>query len=327
MAEMNVLEAVREAMREEMARDERVFVLGEDVGIRGGVFLATDGFVDRFGEERVIDTPIAESSIAGMALGAAMHGMRPIAEIQFADFIWPVFNQIVGEAARARYGSNGKLSVPLVLRAPEGGGVRGALYHSQSAEAYFCHTPGLKVITPATPYDAKGLLKSAIRDDDPVIFLEHKRTYRLVRGEVPEGEYTIPIGKADVKRAGDDVSVFTYGLMVHHCLEAAQTLEGEGIDVEVVDLRTLRPMDMACVLESTMKTGKVLVVHEDNKVGGIGGEVAATIAEDAFEYLDAPVRRLAGPEVPAMPFSPPLEALYMLDSTKIADAIRRLAAY
>ncbi len=327
MAEMNVLEAVREAMREEMARDERVFVLGEDVGIRGGVFLATDGFVDLFGEERVIDTPIAESSIAGMALGAAMHGMRPIAEIQFADFIWPVFNQIVGEAARARYGSNGKLSVPLVLRAPEGGGVRGALYHSQSAEAYFCHTPGLKVITPATPYDAKGLLKSAIRDDDPVIFLEHKRTYRLVRGEVPEGEYTIPIGKADVKRAGDDVSVFTYGLMVHHCLEAAQTLEGEGISVEVVDLRTLRPLDMEGVLESTMKTGKALVVHEDNKVGGIGGEVAATIAEDAFEYLDAPVRRLAGPEVPAMPFSPPLEALYMLDSTKIADAIRNLAAY
>ena len=327
MAEMNVLEAVREAMREEMARDERVFVLGEDVGIRGGVFLATDGFVDQFGEERVIDTPIAESSIAGMALGAAMHGMRPIAEIQFADFIWPVFNQIVGEAARARYGSNGKLSVPLVLRAPEGGGVRGALYHSQSAEAYFCHTPGLKVITPATPYDAKGLLKSAIREDDPVIFLEHKRTYRLVRGEVPDGEYTIPIGKADVKRKGEDVSVFTYGLMVHHCLEAAQTLEAEDISVEVVDLRTLRPLDMESVLESTMKTGKALVVHEDNKVGGIGGEIAASIAEDAFEYLDAPVRRLAGPEVPAMPFSPPLEALYMLDSTKIAEAIRNLAAY
>ena len=327
MAVMNVLEAVREAMREEMARDERVFVLGEDVGVRGGVFLATDGFVDRFGEERVIDTPIAESSIAGMALGAAMHGMRPIAEIQFADFIWPVFNQIVGEAARARYGSNGKLSVPLVLRAPEGGGVRGALYHSQSAEAYFCHTPGLKVITPATPYDAKGLLKSAIRDDDPVIFLEHKRTYRLVRGEVPDGEYTIPIGKADVKREGEDVSVFTYGLMVHHCLEAAQTLEAEGISVEVVDLRTLRPLDVEGVLESTMKTGKALVVHEDNKVGGIGGEVAATIGEDAFDYLDAPVRRLAGPEVPAMPFSPPLEALYMLDSTKIAGAIRNLAAY
>lgn len=327
MAVKNVLEAVRDAMREEMRRDERVFVLGEDVGARGGVFLATDGFIDEFGEQRVIDTPLAESSIAGIAVGAALRGMRPIAEIQFADFIWPVFNQIVGEAARVRYGTNGRLSVPLVLRTPEGGGVRGALYHSQSAEAYFCHTPGLKVIAPATPYDAKGLLKSAIRDNDPVIFLEHKRTYRLVRGEVPDEEYTLPIGKADIKRAGDDVSVITYGLMVHHCLEAAQELAGEGVSVEVVDLRTLRPLDTAAALQSVMKTGKALVVHEDNKVGGIGGEVAATIAEDAFEYLDAPVRRLAGPEVPAMPYSPPLEALYMLDSAKIAAAIRSLAAY
>lgn len=327
MAVKNVLEAVRDAMREEMRRDERVFVLGEDVGARGGVFLATDGFIDEFGDSRVIDTPLAESSIAGIAVGAALRGMRPIAEIQFADFIWPVFNQIVGEAARVRYGTNGRLSVPLVLRTPEGGGVRGALYHSQSAEAYFCHTPGLKVIAPATPYDAKGLLKSAIRDNDPVIFLEHKRTYRLVRGEVPDEEYTLPIGKADVKRAGDDVSVITYGLMVHHCLEAAQDLAGEGVSVEVVDLRTLRPLDTDAALQSVMKTGKALVVHEDNKVGGIGGEVAATIAEDAFEYLDAPVRRLAGPEVPAMPYSPPLEALYMLDSAKIAAAIRSLAAY
>ena len=253
--------------------------------------------------------------------------MRPIAEIQFADFIWPVFNQIVGEAARVRYGTNGRLNVPLVVRTPEGGGVRGALYHSQSAEAYFCHTPGLKVIAPATPYDAKGLLKSAIRDDDPVIFLEHKRTYRLVRGEVPDAEYTLPIGKADVKRAGDDVSVITYGLMAHHCLEAAQTLADEGVGVEVLDLRTLRPLDTDAVLASVRKTGKALVVHEDNKVGGIGGEVAAIIAEEAFEYLDAPVRRLAGPEVPAMPYSPPLEALYMLDSQKIADAVRSLAAY
>lgn len=327
MAVKNVLEAVRDAMREEMRRDERVFVLGEDVGARGGVFLATDGFADEFGDARVIDTPLAESSIAGIALGAAISGMRPIAEIQFADFIWPVFNQIVGEAARVRYGTNGRLNVPLVVRTPEGGGVRGALYHSQSAEAYFCHTPGLKVIAPATPYDAKGLLKSAIRDDDPVIFLEHKRTYRLVRGEVPDAEYTLPIGKADVKRAGDDVSVITYGLMTHHCLEAAQTLADEGISVEVVDLRTLRPLDADAVLASVRKTGKALVVHEDNKVGGIGGEVAAIIAEDAFEYLDAPVRRLAGPEVPAMPYSPPLEALYMLDSQKIADAVRSLAAY
>lgn len=327
MAVKNVLEAVRDAMREEMRRDERVFVLGEDVGARGGVFLATDGFTDEFGDARVIDTPLAESSIAGIALGAAISGMRPIAEIQFADFIWPVFNQIVGEAARVRYGTNGRLNVPLVVRTPEGGGVRGALYHSQSAEAYFCHTPGLKVIAPATPYDAKGLLKSAIRDDDPVIFLEHKRTYRLVRGEVPDAEYTLPIGKADVKRAGDDVSVITYGLMAHHCLEAAQTLADEGVSVEVVDLRTLRPLDTAAVLVSVRKTGKALVVHEDNKVGGIGGEVAAIIAEEAFEYLDAPVRRLAGPEVPAMPYSPPLEALYMLDSQKIAEAVRSLAAY
>ncbi len=327
MAVKNVLEAVRDAMREEMRRDERVFVLGEDVGARGGVFLATDGFIDEFGDSRVIDTPLAESSIAGIAVGAALRGMRPIAEIQFADFIWPVFNQIVGEAARVRYGTNGRLSVPLVLRTPEGGGVRGALYHSQSAEAYFCHTPGLKVIAPATPYDAKGLLKSAIRDNDPVIFLEHKRTYRLVRGEVPDEEYTLPIGKADIKRAGDDISVITYGLMVHHCLEAAQELAGEGVGVEVIDLRTLRPLDTAAALQSVMKTGKALVVHEDNKVGGIGGEVAAVIAEDAFEYLDAPVRRLAGPEVPAMPYSPPLEALYMLDSAKIAAAIRSLAAY
>ena len=327
MAVKNVLEAVRDAMREEMRRDERVFVLGEDVGARGGVFLATDGFIDEFGDRRVIDTPLAESSIAGIAVGAALRGMRPIAEIQFADFIWPVFNQIVGEAARVRYGTNGRLSVPLVLRTPEGGGVRGALYHSQSAEAYFCHTPGLKVIAPATPYDAKGLLKSAIRDNDPVIFLEHKRTYRLVRGEVPDEEYTLPIGKADIKRAGDDISVITYGLMVHHCLEAAQELADEGVSVEVIDLRTLRPLDTDAALQSVMKTGKALVVHEDNKVGGIGGEVAAVIAEDAFEYMDAPVRRLAGPEVPAMPYSPPLEALYMLDSAKIAAAIRSLAAY
>ena len=314
-------------MQEELARDESVFVIGEDVGIRGGVFLATDGFIEQFGESRVIDTPLAESSIAGIALGAAMHGMRPIAEIQFADFIWPVFNQIVGEAARVRYGSKGKLQVPLVLRTPYGGGIRGALYHSQSVEAYFYHTPGLKVVAPATPYDAKGLLKSAIRDDDPVIFLEHKRTYRLVRGEVPDEEYTLPIGKADVKRVGDDMTVVTYGLMVHHCLEAANELANEGVNVEVVDLRTLRPIDEEMIVSSVNKTGKALVVHEDNKAGGIGGEVAAIISENCFEHLDGPVTRLAGPEVPAMPFSPPLEAIYMLDTAKIADAMRKLAAY
>ena len=327
MAEQSVIEAIRDAMREEMRRDERVFVMGEDIGARGGVFLATEGFVEEFGEARVIDTPLAESSIAGIALGAAMHGMRPIAEIEFADFIWPTINQIVGEAARARYGTNGKMSVPMVLRAPQGGGIRGALYHSQSVEAFFAHTPGLKVVTPATPYDAKGLLKSAIRSDDPVIFLEHKRTYRLVRGEVPEDDYTVPIGMADVKLDGEDMSVVTYGLMVHHCIEAARELAQEGIIAEVVDLRTVRPIDRETVLASVQKTGKALIVHEDTKAGGVGAEVAGIIAEDAFEYLDGPVTRLAGPEVPAMPFAPPMEAAFMLNTEKIADAMRKLAAY
>ena len=324
---MSVIEAVREAMRDEMRRDDRVFILGEDVGARGGVFLATEGFIEEFGEKRVIDTPLAESSIAAIALGAAMHGMRPIAEIEFADFIWPTINQMVGEAARVRYGTNGRLSVPMVLRAPQGGGVRGALYHSQSVEAFFAHTPGLKVVTPATPYDAKGLLKSAIRDDDPVIFLEHKRTYRLVRGEVPEEDYTVPIGVADVKMGGEDLSIITYGLMVHHSIEAAREVAANGINVEVVDLRTVRPIDHATVLGSVKKTGKALIVHEDTKAGGIGAEVAGVVAEEAFEFLDGPVTRLAGPEVPAMPFAPTLEAEFMLSTEKIVDAIRRLAAY
>ena len=322
-----VLEAVHDAMQEEMTRDKTVFILGEDIGARGGVFLATEGFLQEFGEDRVIDTPLAESSIAGIALGAAMHGMRPIAEIEFGDFIWPTINQIVGEAARVRYGTNGKLNAPMVLRAPHGGGVRGALYHSQSVEAFFAHTPGLKVITPSTPYDAKGLLKSAIRDDDPVIFLEHKRTYRLVRGEVPDEEYTLPIGKADLKREGSDVTIITYGLMLHHCLEAAEAVEMDDIDVEVLDLRTVRPLDTDAILETTKKTGKVLIVHEDNKTLGVGAEVSAIISENAFEYLDGPVARLAGPEVPAMPFSPPLEDMYMINTAKIENSIRQLAEY
>jgi 2-oxoisovalerate dehydrogenase E1 component beta subunit len=322
-----VLEAVRDAMREEMRRDSRVFIMGEDIGARGGVFLATEGFLDEFGEARVIDTPLAESSIAGIALGSAMHGMRPIAEIEFGDFIWPTINQVVGEAAKVRYGTEGKLHAPMVLRAPHGGGVRGALYHSQSVEALFAHTPGLKVITPSTPYDAKGLLKSAIRDDDPVVFLEHKRTYRLVRGEVPDEEYTLPIGRADIKREGNDISVITYGLMVHHCLEAAEAVAGQGIEVEVLDLRTVRPIDNKAIVQTAMKTGKVLIVHEDSKALGVGAEVSAIVSEHAFEYLDGPVARLAGPEVPAMPFSPLMEAMYMIDSDKIAKAIRKLAEY
>ena len=322
-----VLEAVHDAMQEERRRDKTVFVMGEDIGARGGVFLATEGFLQEFGEDRVIDTPLAESSIAGVALGAAMHGMRPIAEIEFGDFIWPTINQIVGEAAKVRYGTQGKLNAPMVLRAPHGGGVRGALYHSQSVEAFFAHTPGLKVITPSTPYDAKGLLKSAIRDDDPVIFLEHKRTYRLVKGEVPDAEYTLPIGKADLKREGSDVTIITYGLMLHHCLEAAETVEMDDIDVEVLDLRTVRPLDIDAILETTKKTGKVLIVHEDNKALGVGAEVSAIISENAFEYLDGPVSRLAGPEIPAMPFAPPLEEMYMIDSEKIANSVRQLAEY
>ncbi len=322
-----VIQAVSDGLREEMARDPSVFTMGEDIGVRGGVFLATDGFIEQFGPERVLDTPLAEASIAGIALGAAVNGMRPVAEIQFADFIWPAVNQIIGEAARIRYGTEGRRHVPMVLRVPYGGGVRGGLFHSQSVEVPFAHTPGLKVIAPATPYDAKGLLKSAIRDDDPVVFLEHKRTYRLVRGEVPDEEYTVPIGSAEVKREGADVTVVTYGLMLHYCLEAARTVAEEGIEVEVVDLRTLRPLDMETVLESVRKTSRAMVVHEDTRALGIGAEVAAVIAEEAFEDLDAPVARVAGPEVPGMPFSPLLEAEFMPSPEKIAVAIRDLAAY
>jgi 2-oxoisovalerate dehydrogenase E1 component beta subunit len=324
---MTVIEAVREALREEMQRDPNVFVMGEDVGQRGGVFLATQGLLDEFGESRVLDTPLAESSIMGIALGAAFRGMRPIPEVQFSDFIWPTTNQLIGEAARACYGTNGAVQAPLVVRVPYGGGIRGGLFHSQNVETHFFHTPGLKVVTPATPYDAKGLLKSSIRDNNPVVFLEHKKTYRLVRGEVPEEEYTIPIGVADVKREGRDVTVVTYGLMVHYCLEAAEQVAGEGIDVEVVDLRTLKPLDKDTVLESVKKTGKLLIVHEDNVTGGVGAEVAALVADQAFDHLDGPISRLCGPDVPTMPFAQALEEAYMPNAEKIAQALGKLAAY
>lgn len=327
MAVLTVIEAAREAMREEMRRDPSVFVMGEDVGKRGGVFLATKDFVQEFGEARVLDTPLAESSIAGVAIGAALYGLRPVAEAQFADFIWPTVNQIIGEASRIRYGSNGRLNVPLTLRSPYGGHVRGGLYHSQSVEAHFAHAPGLKVIAPATPYDMKGLLKAAIRDDDPVVALEHKRTYRSVRGEVPDEDYVVPIGAADVKREGLDLSVITYGLTLHYALQAASELESEGVSAEVLDLRTLRPLDAEAILASVRKTGRALVVQEDNAAVSVGSEVSALIAEHAFEHLDAPVMRLAGPEVPAMPFAPTLEAAYMPTSDKIAAKIREMAAY
>ncbi|MDO8530755.1 MAG: alpha-ketoacid dehydrogenase subunit beta [Dehalococcoidia bacterium] len=327
MTVRTVLEAVRETMRDEMRRDERVVLLGEDVGARGGVFRASEGLLREFGEERVIDTTLAEGAIVGVAIGMSLNGLRPIAEIQFADFIHPAFDQIVSEAARIRYRSNGVWGCPLVVRAPYGGGVHGALYHSQSVEAFFAHVPGLKVVAPSTPQDVKGLLTAALRDDDPVIFLEHKRTYRLIKGDVPDGDFVLPLGKAEVKRAGEHVSVITYGLAVHHALQAAEEVAKDGVSVEVVDLRTLRPLDTETVLASVRKTGKALVVHEDNLTGGFGAEVAAIIAQEAFEHLDGPVTRLAGPDVPAMPFSPPLEEAFIPGPEKIAAAIRKLAAY
>ena len=327
MAVKTVIEAIREAMAEEMRRDDKVFILGEDVGKRGGVFLSTQGFLEEFGENRVIDTPLAEASIMGIALGAAYRGLRPIPEVQFSDFVWPSVNQLIGEAARVCYGTNGNLNVPMVVRIPYGGGIRGGLFHSQNVESLFFHTPGLKVVTPATPYDAKGLLKSAIRDNNPVIFLEHKKTYRLVRGEVPEEEYTLPLGTADVKRAGSALTLVSYGLMLHYCLEAAEAVSGEGIDVEVVDLRCLRPLDKETILTSVKKTGKLMIVHEDNLTGGVGAEVAALAADEAFEYLDGPITRLCGPDVPTMPFALTLEETYMPNTEKIAEALRKLAAY
>ena len=327
MAVKSVIEAVREAIREEMQRDPGVFVMGEDVGIRGGVFLATQGLIEEFGEDRIIDTPLAEASIVGIALGAAFRGQRPIPEIQFSDFVWPSVNQLIGEAARTCYGTNGALNVPMTVRIPYGGGIRGGLFHSQNIETHFFHTPGLKVVTPSTPYDAKGLLKSAVRDDDPVIFLEHKKTYRLVRGEVPDEEYTLPIGVADVKRPGRDLTILSYGLTVHYCLEAAEQAAADGIDTEVVDLRTLSPLDTALVLESVKKTGKLLIVHEDNITGGVGAEIAALVADQAFDYLDGPVSRVCGPDVPTMPFAQTLEDAYMPGAESILAALRKLAAY
>ncbi|KPC77715.1 2-oxoisovalerate dehydrogenase [Thermoactinomyces vulgaris] len=327
MPVISYIDAVTQALMEEMKRDPRVFVLGEDVGVRGGVFRATAGLIEEFGADRVLDTPLTESAIAGVSIGAAAYGLRPVAEMQFADFIMPAVNQIISEAAKIRYRSNGDWQCPLVIRAPYGGGVHGALYHSQSVEKIFTGVPGLKIVMPSTPYDVKGLLKAAIRDEDPVLFFEHKRCYRLIKGEVPVEDYTVPIGKADVKREGTDVTVISYGLTLHFALQAAEQLAQEGISVHVLDLRTLVPLDKEAILEAVAKTGKVLIVHEDNKTGGFGGEVASIIAEEAFFELDAPIKRLCGPDVPAMPYSPPLEKEFMLNPDKIATAIRELAEF
>lgn len=327
MPELSLIEAIRNALEIEMGLDERVIVLGEDVGLHGGVFRATDGLQQKYGEQRVIDTPLAELLIAGVAIGAAANGLRPVAEMQFADFSHPAFDQIVSDAARWRYRTNGAQGLPLVIRMPYGAGIHGALYHSQSVEAFYAHVPGLRVVTPSTPYDAKGMLIAAIRDPDPVIFLEHKKAYRLIRGEVPEGAYTVPLDKARVARTGEDMSVFSYGLMLHHCLEAAAGVGQDGIQVEVVDLRSLAPLDRDAILASARKTGKVLIVHEDNKTLGLGAELAALVAEEAFEWLDAPIRRIASPDIPMMPYNHPQEAWALPDAARITAAMRDLAAF
>jgi len=327
MAVISYIDAVTMAIREEMERDPKVFVLGEDVGKKGGVFKATQGLFEQFGEERVVDTPLAESAIAGVGIGAAMYGMRPVAEMQFADFIMPAVNQIISEAAKIRYRSNNDWSCPIVIRAPYGGGVHGALYHSQSVEAVFANQPGLKIVMPSTPYDVKGLLKAAIRDNDPVLFFEHKRAYRLIKGEVPADDYTLPIGKADVKCEGDDITVITYGLCVHFALQAAEKLAKDGISAHILDLRTVYPLDKEAIIEAASKTGKVLLITEDNKEGSIIGEVAAIIAENCLFELDAPIKRLAGPDIPAMPYAPTMEKFFIINPEKVEEAMRELAKY
>jgi 2-oxoisovalerate dehydrogenase E1 component beta subunit len=325
--EQTYLKGINQALFEEMRRDENVFILGEDVAELGGAFKVTEGLLDAFGEDRVIDTPISEALIAGAAVGAAVLGMRPVAEMQFGDFISCAFDQIVNMAATLRYRHGGKASCPIVIRSPSGAGVHGAIFHSQNPEAWFTRVPGLKVVAPATVYDAKGLLKSAIRDDDPVIYFEHKRLYRSIKEDLPEGEFTVPIGVAEIRREGRDLSLITYGGTMHQSLDAARIVEKEnGLSVEVLDLRTLLPFDIEAVLTSARKTGKILIVHEDRLTGGIGGEIAARIAEHAFEYLDGPIRRLAMADTHNA-FSPTLEEYILPNTDKIVEAVRSLAAY
>ncbi len=325
--EVTYIQAINQALHEEMKRDENVFVMGEDVAELGGAFKATDGLLAAFGEERVIDTPISEALIVGAGVGAAVLGMRPVVEMQFSDFISCAFDQIVNMAATLCYRHGGRAACPLVIRAPSGAGVHGAIFHSQNPEAWFTRVPGLKVVAPATPYDAKGLLKSAVRDGNPVVYFEHKRLYRSMKQDLPEGEFTVPIGAAEVKKEGVDLSIITYGGTVGQSLDAARIAEKEDqLSVEVLDLRTLLPLDRDAILATARKTGKVLVVHEDRLTGGIGGEIAALITEHAFEYLDGPVRRVASLDA-HNPFSPPLEEYVLPNTNKIVDAIRALAAY
>lgn len=324
MAELTLLQAVNTALHEEMARDEDVVVLGEDVGLNGGVFRATEGLFQKFGADRVMDSPLSESGIIGAAIGMAVYGLKPVPEIQFADFIYPAFDQIVSELAKMRYRSGADYTAPVVVRTPYGGGIRGGHYHSQSPEAYFCHTPGLQVVIPSTPHDAKGLLKSAIRGNNPVIFMEPKKLYRAFKQDVPEDDYVVPIGPARIAREGTDVSVFCYGSMVPVAEKAAQKATESGYQVEIVDLRTLYPLDMETILNSVKKTGRAVVVYEAPKTCGYGAEVAATIAEKAIDYLEAPILRVAGLDTP-FPYT--LEYVYMPHPARVYRAIQEVLNY
>ncbi len=324
MSEITYVEAIRQALWEELERDERVFLIGEDIGAYGGAFKITSGFLEKFGEDRVIDTPIAESAIVGAATGSALMGFRPVVEMQFSDFIACGFDQVVNMTAKFHYRTG--TSVPLVIRCPSGGGVHGGPFHSQNPEAWFVHVAGLKVVAPATPYDAKGLLKAAIRDPDPVLYFEHKYLYRRIKGKVPAEDYTVPIGKAEVKREGTDVAIITYGSMVHPALEVANRMNAKGISVEILDLRTLLPLDREAILATARKTGKVVITHEATRTCGVGGEVAATIAESAFDGLDGPILRVTAPDTP-VPFTAPLEEAFLPNADRIAAAVERLAAY
>jgi 2-oxoisovalerate dehydrogenase E1 component beta subunit len=324
MPEKTYLQAISDGLRQEMRRDQRVFVLGEDVGVYGGAFKVTLGFQEEFGPWRVIDTPLSETAIMGGATGAALMGMRPVAEMQFADFVSCAWDHLVTVAAKQRFRAG--TPIPIVLRLPSGGGFSGGPFHSQNPESSFAHIPGLKLVCPSTPEDAKGLLVSAIEDPNPVLFFEHKHLYRRIKAEVPDDRYTTPIGKARIHREGDEVTVITWGAMVHTADEAAQQLDGDGVSVEIVDLRSIVPWDKDAVLESARKTSKVLVLHEDTRTGGFGAEIAATIAEEAFEHLDAPVKRIAAPDTP-VPFSPPLEKAFIPQVEDVVSGLRELAAY
>jgi len=324
MAILNVVQAINHTLHDEMKRNDKIIVLGEDIGINGGVFRATEGLIQEFGPNRVLDTPLTESGIIGVSIGMALYGLRPVPEIQFLDFIYPGFDQIESELSKLRYRSGGQFSVPLVIRSPYGGGIKGSHYHSQSTEVFFAHTPGLKVVIPATPYDAKGLLTSALRDQDPVMFLEPKKIYRTARGEVPDDDYAVPIGRANVAREGDDVVVFTYGAMLHVAVEAAELAAAKGISVEVVDLRTLVPFDIETIMDSVKKTGRVVILHEACKTCGFGAEIAAQIAERGILQLKAPILRVAGFDVP-FPYA--LEEDYMPNSARVLRAIEKVHSF